>query len=367
MKIKKLETFTKPYVSFVKTTLEDGSEGFGQMSTYHADISAQIFHKQVAPWVLGQSWMDFNDIENLVLEKEHKFPGSYLLRAIAGLDTSLWDIKGKLEQKPVTELIGGNIGQLKVYGSSMKRDISAIDEAERFKKLYQEKGIDAFKFRIGAECGRGLDEWEGRTQDIVKTINKSLDVSVKKLVDANSCYSSSQAIEIGKFLEDNNIIHFEEPCPYWEPEQTQEVTNALSIDVTGGEQDCDIRIWNDMVKRKIVNIFQPDVMYLGGLTRTLQVAKIIEKEGYICTPHAANLSLVTMCTMHLLKAIPNAGPYLEFSIEGEDYYPWQEDLFLNNPFEVQNGCVNITDKPGWGVTINPEWLNSSVYQVSEAN
>ena len=86
MKIKKLETFTKPYVSFVKTTLEDGSEGFGQMSTYHADISAQIFHKQVAPWVLGQSWMDFNDIENLVLEKEHKFPGSYLLRAIAGLE-----------------------------------------------------------------------------------------------------------------------------------------------------------------------------------------------------------------------------------------------------------------------------------------
>ena len=65
-----------------------------------------------------------------------------------------------------------------------------------------------------------------------------------------------------------------------------------------------------MVERKIVNIYQPDVMYLGGLTRTLQVAKIIEEGGYVCTPHAANLSLVTMCTMHLLKAIPNAGPYI---------------------------------------------------------
>ena len=51
MKIKKLETFTKPFVSFVKTTLEDGSVGFGQMSTYHADITVQIFHKQVAPWI----------------------------------------------------------------------------------------------------------------------------------------------------------------------------------------------------------------------------------------------------------------------------------------------------------------------------
>ena len=116
MKIKKLETFTKPFVSFVKTTLEDGSEGYGQMSTYHADITAQIFHKQVAPWVLGKLWTDFNDLENLVLEKEHKFPGSYLLRAIAGLDTALWDLKGKLENKPVTTLIGGNAGSLKVYG-----------------------------------------------------------------------------------------------------------------------------------------------------------------------------------------------------------------------------------------------------------
>ena len=122
-----------------------------------------------------------------------------------------------------------------------------------------------------------------------------------------------------------------------------------------------------MVERKIVNIFQPDVMYLGGLTRTLQVAKIIEEGGYICTPHAANLSLVTMCTMHLLKAIPNAGPYLELSIEGEDYYPWQQNLFLDNPFKIENGCVTVTEKPGWGIDINPEWLNNADYQVSEIN
>ena len=71
--------------------------------------------------------------------------------------------------------------------------------------------------------------------------------------------------------------------------------------------------------------------------------------------------------MHLLKAIPNAGPYLELSIEGEDYYPWQQDIFLDNPFEVENGCVTVPKKPGWGVNINPDWINSSDYQVSEIN
>jgi len=365
MKIKKLETFTKPFISFVKVTDDENNTGYGQMSTYHADITAQIFHKQVAPWVLGKSWYDFEDIENLIMEKEHKFPGSYILRAIAGLDTSLWDMKGKIENKPVVSLIGGEPGELRVYGSSMKRDITPRDESERFKKLQDTLGINAFKFRIGAECGRGEDEWPGRSEEIIKIINQNLDPNTAKLVDANSCFSPKRAIEIGHILEDNDVSHFEEPCPYWEPEQTLEVTKALKIDVTGGEQDCEFRIWKDMIDRGIVNIVQPDVMYMGGLTRSLKIAKMAEEKNLPCTPHAANLSLVTMCTMHFLKAIPNAGKYLELSIEGADYYPWQQDLFMNDPFLVQDGKVKISDAPGWGIEINQNWLNTADYSISE--
>ena len=139
----------------------------------------------------------------------------------------------------------------------------------------------------------------------------------------------------------------------------------MKIDVTGGEQDCDLRVWKDMIDRGIVNIIQPDIMYMGGLTRSLKVAKMAADASIPCTPHAANLSLVTVCTMHFLKAIPNAGKYLEFSIEGEDYYPWQQNLFLDDPFAVKEGSVTITDMPGWGVIINPEWLENSEYAVSE--
>ena len=365
MKIKKLETFTKPYISFVKVTDELNNIGFGQMSTYHADITAQIFHKQVAPWVLGKLWNDFEDIENLVLEKEHKWPGSYMLRAIAGLDTALWDMRGRLEEKPIVSLIGGSPGKLRVYGSSMKRDITPQDEAVRFKKLQDTLGITAFKFRLGSECGRGQDEWPGRSEEIIKIMNKSLDSKTAKLVDANSCFSADRAIEIGHLLEDNDVSHFEEPCPYWEPEETLKVTNALDINVAGGEQDCEFRIWKDMIDRNIVNIVQPDIMYMGGLTRSLKVAKMAEENNIPCTPHAANLSLVTMCTMHFLKAIPNAGKYLELSIEGLDYYPWQEDLFTNDPFLVKDGQVEIHDSPGWGIEINQNWLESADYYISE--
>ena len=90
------------------------------------------------------------------------------------------------------------------------------------------------------------------------------------------------------------------------------------------------------------------------------------KAGLRCTPHSANLSLVTLFTMHLLRAIPNAGSYLEFSIEGADYYPWQEGLYRKSPYDVVDGHVSVTSEPGWGVEIDPAWLEQSTYQASEA-
>ena len=68
--------------------------------------------------------------------------------------------------------------------------------------------------------------------------------------------------------------------------------------------------------------------------------------------------------MHLLGAIPNAGKYLEFSIEGRDYYPWQEGLFLGDPFAIRDGCVSDPGRAGWGVEINPEWLERAAYRSS---
>ena len=166
-------------------------------------------------------------------------------------------------------------------------------------------------------------------------------------------------------LEANGYEHFEEPCPYWELEQTAEVTRALSIDVAGGEQDWDIQQWKRIVAMRAVDIIQPDILYLGGMIRSMEVARMGHAAGLPCTPHAANLSLVTLFTMHLLRAVPNPGRYLEFSIEGDDYYPWQRDLFLNDPYKVTSGQVVVSDAPGWGAEINPEWLAKSAYKCSE--
>ncbi len=158
MKITSIESFCTEFVGFVRVTAEDGTQGWGQVATYNADITVEVLHRQVAPWVLGRDTTDLDDLLDIVTEREHKFPGSYLRRAMAGFDTAVWDARGKQADKPVAELLGGSAGTVRAYGSSMKRDITPADEVERLKRLRGEFGFDAFKFRIGAECGRDKDE-----------------------------------------------------------------------------------------------------------------------------------------------------------------------------------------------------------------
>jgi L-alanine-DL-glutamate epimerase-like enolase superfamily enzyme len=363
-RISRLETFTNEFVCFVRLTADNGAVGWGQTSTYNADITASVFHRQVAPWALGADAFDIPALIDQVERREHKFPGSYRCRALAGLDTAMWDLRGKLEGRPVVELLGGKPRALRAYASSMKRDITPEAEAARFLRLRDGQGFDAFKWRVAAECGGDIDEWPGRTEQIVPTVARALGDGIAKLVDANSGYSPRRAIEVGHLLEAEGIGHYEEPCPYWKLEETREVADALDIDVTGGEQDWDLANWARMIETRAVDIVQPDVMYMGGLWRTLEVARMAAAAGMPCTPHSANLSLVTICTMHLLGAIPNAGQYLEFSIEGDDYYPWQRNLFLGDPFRIRDGKATIPASPGWGVEINPEWLSAATYRVS---
>jgi L-alanine-DL-glutamate epimerase-like enolase superfamily enzyme len=364
MRIDRIETFSSEFVGFVRITTEDGATGLGQVSTYNSDITAKVLHRQVAPWVLGVEFDDIDQLTDKVIEREHKFPGSYMKRALGGLDTAIWDWRGRQAGLPVASLLGGTPGPLRAYASSMRRDITPAAEADRFLRLRDRFGFDAFKFRVGAEYGHDVDEWPGRTEEIVPTIRKALgDVSL--LVDANSGFSPKRAIEVGKMLEDGGIEHFEEPCLYWELEQTREVADALDVAVTGGEQDCEIATWKHMIEMRAVDIVQPDILYLGGISRTLRVCRMAKAAGLPITPHCANQGLVTLFTMHLLRAIEGAGKYLEFSIEGPDYYPWQEGLFVKSPYEVKDGHVTVSDEPGWGVVVDPEWLAKSCYQKSE--
>jgi len=364
LKITMIETFSTPEVALVKVTTDSGAEGWGQISTYNSDIAVTVLHRNLAGMVLGRDPADIDAIVDDCVESNHKYPWSYVCRALGGIDTAIWDLYGKIKGKPVCELIGGRADPVRIYASSMSRTIKAEDEVTRFRKLEDEKGVTAFKFRIGETNGRNGDAWPGRTEDIIKTVGSAMSGS-SLLVDGNSCYTPDKAIAVGKLLQDNGIIQFEEPCPYWELEWTAEVTAALSLDVSGGEQDNDLAQWRRMIAMKAVDITQPDILYIGGIARTMRVAKMAEQAGLPCIPHSANNCMVTLFTLHMMRAIPNAGKYLEYSIESDSGIEQTARKLFSPALEIDDGHLNLPPEPGWGVQVNSEWMESAEYQKSE--
>jgi L-alanine-DL-glutamate epimerase-like enolase superfamily enzyme len=363
MRITSVESFGVPEVALVRVRTDDGAEGWGQVAPYHADVTVHVLHRQVAPNALGRDPLEVEALVDEIPEREHKFHGSHLCRALAGLDTALWDLRGKLEGKPVCDLLGARRRATAAYASSMRRDITAADEAERLVRLRDDDGFEAFKVRIGKECGHDVDEWPGRTEEVVARVRGALGDDATLLVDANSCYTPSKAIEVGRMLEHHGVTHFEEPCPFWELDWTREVTGALDLDVAGGEQDWDERVWRRMVGTRVVDVVQPDVLYTGGFTRALRVAALAAEAGLPCTPHSANHSLVLVFTLHLLAVLRNAGSYLEFSIEPDADYPWQAGMYEPRP-AVAGGVVSVPEGPGWGVEISGDWLSRSEYRIT---
>jgi len=362
MRIKSIETFATRQVCVVRVRTESGGEGYGQTAPSNADITAIVLHRQIAPHALRADALDLDSLSNRCIDHNHKFPWSYVCRALAGVDTALWDLRGKLEGKSVCELLGAQPHPIEAYGSSMRRDIKPEDEAERLKRLLDTTGFRAFKIRVGSRCGHDKDQWPGRTEALVPAVRKAIGPQTRLFVDGNSCYTPKRAIEVGRMLEANGVTHFEEPCPYWELEWTREVAAALDCPVAGGEQDNDLAQWRRMIAMRAVDIVQPDVCYVGGLTRALRVAAIAAQAGLPCTPHSANRSMCTVFTLHILAAIPNAGPFMEFSIEPSN---WTNDLFTP-VLEARDGKVAIpAEGPGWGVTFSESWLEKAEYQISE--
>jgi L-alanine-DL-glutamate epimerase-like enolase superfamily enzyme len=325
-------------------------------------MTAEFLYRLVAPIALGK---DSTDIESTVRacfreQNIFKFRGTFLCRAVCGIDTALWDLRGKREGKPVCELLGGSPRAIPVYASSLRRETTPEQEIERFKRWRDEHGASAYKYKIGVPAGEDTDSFPGRSEELIACVGREFPGSFI-VADGNGGYSPERAIELSSLLEEGGVAYFEEPCVYWDIDATARVNADSEVPVCGGEQDYDLLRWRLIFEKGAVSLAQPDVCYLGGLSQTLKVARMAEQHGLSIMPHAANPSMVLLFSMHLMAAIPNAGPFLEYGIEES---PWVVDAF-SPALEMVDGKVAIPEGPGWGVTMNEEWLANSEHRFAE--
>jgi len=337
----------------VRVETDAGIVGWGECSPMNGRVIVAHVRHSLASIAIGRDPFDIEAIVEDMFVRTYKIAGQSQAMAISGVEIALWDIMGKALNVPIYKLLGGAYRKrIRMYASSMRRDISPRDEADRLKRLVDERGFTAVKVRVGSTYGFDRDAAPGRSVELVREVRKRLGDGIEIMVDGNSCFTAPRAIQLGRVLEQHNTFHFEEPCPYTDIDSTAKVAQALDLPIAGGEQDWDLRRFKEMMEKEAVDIVQPDVIKAGGFSVCKKVAALAEAFGFVCTPHQTQ-PLGTIATLHFVAATPCCRYSQEYNIEP---HPIGDALF-RNPVPVVDGHMAVPEGPGLGVEINEEVLS----------
>ena len=273
--------------------------------------------------------------------------------AISAVDTALWDIAGKASGLPVSTLLGGKVrDRIAVYAtglyyteealSSDGRDIPQrlLDEA----RMYVELGFAGMKTKVG-----GLP----LAQDInrVAALREVIGPDIFLMADANQAYNATTAIRIGYELAALDIYWFEEPVNAKDIEGYLQVKAALPMAIAGGEGLRTRYEFKDYIGRRAVDIVQPDVVNVGGITEMHRVASMANAFGILCNPHVWGSPIMIAASLHVAAAVPECPPartprpYQQEPVMEFDRTPSPIRQGIAQPFDQTDGFLDVPHRP----------------------
>lgn len=330
----------------VRATATDGAVGYA-FANSRLHVLEPMLTELVIPYFVGK---DARELEALVdgvyaHQSNYKLAGVAFWNCVSHVEFALLDLLGKLVNKPVAALFGDILRtEIPVYLSSMRRDTTPEAEVDWVGARLAETGANAVKLKIGGRMSNNADAWPGRTEALIALARKTWGDDVAIYVDANSSYDAATAIRVGHILEAHGVGWLEEPCPFEDYEATKQVADALTMPVVGGEQDTNIHHFAWMIRNRGVDMVQPDLLYNGGMIRTLRVAKLAEAAGMTIAPHSPKNDPLAAYLLHFAAIVPNLGPHQEWRAVKEDDAGWYSPIFA-----VHDGKVALPTAPGLGI------------------
>ncbi len=279
----------KYYMLLVEVGSDDGYVGWGEGLVREAPTAhVEIVERLLAPIILGQDPLAIEELWQRMFAalKTRGHFGGYFIEALSGVDIALWDLAGKILGIPVHRMLRGpTFDRIKAYASSIYwhyMDKLSPDSVAKEVLRLSEQGFDQVKIKIGMEkMGVGGPS----VQDVLKAVRDLVGYGVTIMVDANSAYSVNEAIRVGRVLERYEVLWFEEPLPPNNIEGYAELRRKLDVMIAGGESLFTKYQFMEYVRKRALDVLQPDIARVGGITEFMKVAAIAEAEGLLIAPH----------------------------------------------------------------------------------
>lgn len=339
---------------FVRVHTDEGIVGIGECFRRQPTVIRAVVEDLLKPALLGKdptdTTMRFDDMARAGSAQEM---GGAVWCAIAGLDIALWDIRGKAVNQPICELLGGmQRSKVRMYASSMRRDMTPLEEAQRAAS-FVERGYSGYK--LHSAVPGAMDDPGDYTIATVTEVRKAVGDDIDILVDVNGAYSVHHAMEIGKALEQLGVFHFEEPRPHYDLEGLAAIADALTIPIAAGEMIYTYYEYRDLIIRGKVDIIQPDIVKAPGFTEFERIAALCKAFGKPITVHNTQPTISTVAHLHFCAAHPDVVPYSqEYNIEPISIR--DEVSVLKEPLEVVDGYLDVPTGPGLGMELDEDAL-----------
>lgn len=338
----------------VRARARNSATGYSEAHSTVMAAAYPILTKKVAPGLVGK---DARDIEDLLAEvylanSNYKWQGLPFWVSVAAVEIAVLDLLGQVARRPLGALLGEVWRQeIPVYRASGNRGNAPEAEIEYLRKQVEETGARAIKFRLGARMRYDAASTR-RDLAMIPLTRKEFGKDMAIYADANGSYDVPMAIRMGRLMEEQKFGFFEEPVPFDYYEETKQIADALQIPVALGEEEMSLRGFRRIIETGTAQVIQPDLLYFGGLIRSMKVARMAAVAGLDCTPHMSGGGLGYLYIAHFASAIRNSGAHQEYKGE-EDTLPVSCET---SSLRSEKGMLRVPSGPGLGITIDPDFL-----------
>jgi galactonate dehydratase len=358
MKITEIKTFlvdaTWRNWVLVKVETDDGIHGWGEASMeMNEDVAPEAAVLRMADYFIGKDPRTIELHWHTVYRDTWYHPCYVIQSALAAIEIALWDILGKSLNAPVYQLLGGACHpRVRAYANGW---YSKAKQIEDYGKLAQDAAAFGFKhIKIDPFWPSDLygepDEIT-RPREIIRTIREAVGADIHILVEGHGRFTAKRAIQIARALEEYDPYFFEDPVPPENIDILAEVTTSINTPVCSGERTCTHWEAREILAKKAVSIFQPDIIHIGGISETRKVAAMASAHYIPISLHNPNGPVQTAASIHIGAATRNF-LFTEFFYPDLPIY---EEILIE-PLVFSKGAFDLPARPGLGVDFNEDAL-----------
>ena len=355
----------------VEIETDEGITGWGECfgPGNIALANKYIVEKVIQPLIIGEDPINkeyiWHKVYNLLRDSGQK---GMPIQALSGIDIALWDILAKKAKLPLYQLLGGKTNnKIPVYGYGMMLQKKSVEElCELFKKeanQIKEKNFNAMKMKVGLGPKEDLK--------LVSAVREAIGNNFKLMVDANHAYNKNDALYVGKGLDEMEIYWFEEPVAPEDYDGYKELKEKLKTNIAGGEAEFTKYGWNELIKNNCIDIAQPEVCGLGGITEYLKVSALAQSNFIPIVNHVWGSALSVAVNLHLLTSLPDmpgglfpTKSMLEFDTTEKNIFITdlaEEKFSILDQVKNKNGFASSLENIGIGINPNKDFIKEYEY------